>query len=58
MESQNPLVETESPGWKWTALFTTPAAADSRWQQWLAAAQRAEESSLLAYWARRRQPSA
>jgi hypothetical protein len=58
MEPKNPVVDTEQPGWKWTALFSPPAAAEGNWQQWLAAAQRAEESSLLAYWARRRQLSA
>jgi hypothetical protein len=58
MEPQNDLVETESPGWKWTALFTPPTTADSRWQAWLAAAQRAEESSLLTYWAKRYKLSA
>lgn len=53
MEPKNPLVETLPPDWKWRALFEPPISADREWRTWLAAAQRAEEETLLAYWAKR-----
>ena len=53
MEQKQDLPDTLPPDWKWQALFETPAAVGPQWQQWLAGAQRAEERSLLLYWARR-----
>ena len=54
MESKNPPVETLPPDWKWDALFAPPAALVHEWRAWLAAAQKAEEQTLLGYWAKRR----
>jgi len=54
MEPKNPLVETLPPGWKWSALFALPPALQHEWRAWLAAAQKAEEQTLLGYWAKRR----
>jgi hypothetical protein len=54
MESKNPPVETLPPDWKWDALFAPPAALAHEWRAWLAAAQKAEEETLLGYWAKRR----
>ena len=47
------LAETLPPEWKWRAVFTPPEGHDREWQAWLAQAQRAEERSLLTYWASR-----
>lgn len=40
--------------WKWAALFVAPEGHEQEWRSWLAQAQRAEEKSLLGFWARRR----
>ena len=53
MEQKQDLPDTLPPDWKWQALFETPTAINTQWQLWLAGAQRAEEQSLLRYWARR-----
>jgi hypothetical protein len=53
MEQKHDLPDTLPPDWKWQSLFDTPAALHEQWQLWLAGAQRAEEQSLLRYWARR-----
>lgn len=53
MEPQQDLLETLPPDWKWQVLFATPETLERRWRTWLAAAQQAEEQTLLTYWARR-----
>lgn len=53
MEQKQDLPDTLPPEWKWQALFETPAEFNAQWQVWLAGAQRAEQQSLLRYWARR-----
>lgn len=53
MEPKHDLTDTLPPDWKWHALFETPAALSTQWQLWLAGAQRAEQQSLLRYWAGR-----
>ena len=53
MEPTNDLTETLPPDWKWQSLFERPSELDSSWRNWLAGAQRAEQESLLRYWARR-----
>jgi len=54
MEPKQDLVDTLPPDWKWGALFAPPAPLEHQWRVWLAAAQKAEEDSLLVYWAKRR----
>ena len=44
--------------WKWDFSAALPRPLQSEWQEWLAAAQRHEEASLLRYWRQRRQQAA
>lgn len=53
MEPTQDLTDTLPPDWKWQVLFDTPQGLAAQWELWLAGAQRAEEQSLLRYWARR-----
>lgn len=40
-------------GWKWAAVFAPPQGFEAEWRGWLAQAQHAEETALLAWWAHR-----
>jgi hypothetical protein len=58
MENLRNITATLPPEWKWSALFTPPAGYEREWREWLAEAQKAEETATLAFWAQRRpQPS-
>jgi hypothetical protein len=48
-----PLTDSLPEGWKWAALFATPEPLQNTWRAWLAEAQRAEEQTVLRYWAQR-----
>jgi hypothetical protein len=52
------LAETLPPEWKWMAVFAPPDGHETEWQAWLAQAQRAEQRTLLTYWASRREEAA
>ena len=53
MEPKHDSLDTLPDDWKWQALFVAPAPLATQWPVWLADAQRAEETALLTYWARR-----
>ena len=38
--------------WKWRALFAPPEGFEREWRAWLGSAQKAEEETLLRYWAK------
>lgn len=54
MEPDTDLTQTVPPDWKWQALFASELPFGQQWRTWLADAQKAEEQSLLSYWAQRR----
>jgi hypothetical protein len=53
MEPLQNITPTLPPLWKWASLFTPPPGHESEWRAWLAQAQKAEEETTLAFWARR-----
>jgi hypothetical protein len=53
MEPLQNITPTLPPMWKWVALFAPPTGHEPEWRAWLAQAQKAEEETTLAYWAKR-----
>lgn len=58
MNGLEALAATLPPEWKWQAIFLPPEAHEAEWRRWLARAQRAEEDTLLGWWAQRERRAA
>jgi len=57
-DPQNQVAPQLPPEWKWAALFQTPDGFQPVWRAWLAAAQQAEDLTLLRYWSQRAERAA